>query len=238
MSPMKAFVFATACVLAASIPPALADGSKTSANPAASGHAAAASQAKQSVCTLGGFVNETDRAGLNVRQTPSATGKIIGKLPANYKDPDSAMVVRVEVAILASLNGWFLVDGATDNTTLTEKPERPMYSGKGWVSGKKLAIKTQANKARLAPEGAAETAFLVGDLLDGDSLSKPAQLVACNGKWAMVEYSLSDVPKSQWSEIKINPAAKLGAPAGRVRGWVNKICATQETSCSGLGNEP
>ena len=189
-------------------------------------------------CAFGAFVNETDRAGLNVRQSPSASSKILGKLPANYKDPDSPMIVRVEVNVLASQNGWFLIEGATDNTTLTEKPERPMYAGKGWVSGKKLAIKTQASKARLAPEGKAGTAFLVGNVLDGDSLSKPAQLVACDGTWALVEYSLSGVSKEELPEIKINPAAKTGAPNGRIRGWVNRICAIQETSCSGLGNEP
>ncbi len=235
---MKAFFIVATSLLAAGISCASADGSKISTVNGSSAHAAASSAAKQSSCAFGGFVNETDRAGLNVRQTPNVRGKIIGKLPTNYKDPDSALVVRVEVAVLASVNGWFLIDQATDNTMLTEKPERPMYSGKGWVSGKKLAVKTQAKIARLAPEGGAETAFLVGNVLDGDSLNKPAQLVACNGKWAQVEYALSDVPKNQLSEIKINPAAKIGAPAGYVRGWVNKICATQETSCSGLGNEP
>ena len=193
---------------------------------------------QKTTCSFGAFVNETDRAGLNVRRSPSATSKILGKLPANYKDPDSPMIVRVEVTVLASQNGWFLIEGATDNTMLTEKPERPMYEGKGWVSGKKLAIKTQASKARLTPDGKAETAFLVGNVLDGDSLSKPGQLVACDGKWALVEYSLSDVPKADLPEIKINPAAKAGATTGRIRGWVNRICATQETSCSGLGNEP
>ncbi len=193
---------------------------------------------EQSTCAFGAFVNETDRAGLNVRQGPNAASKVVGKLPANYKDPDSAMVVRVEVEVLASQNGWFLIQGATDNTTLTEKPARQMYSGKGWVSGKKLAIKTQASKARVAPEGNAATAFLVGNILDGDSLSKPGQLIACKGKWAHVEYSLSGLAKEELAEIKINPAAKIGAPKGRVRGWVNRICAIQETSCSGLGNEP
>lgn len=203
-----------------------------------SAHAGGSALSQQTACSFGAFVNETDRAGLNVRQSPSASGKILGKIPASYKDPDSPMVVRVEVNVLASLNGWFLIEDATDNTMLTEKPERPMYSGQGWVSGKKLAIKTQASKARLAPEGTAETAFLVGNVLDGDSLSKPGQLIACNGRWALVEYALSEVPKDAWPEVKISPAAKNGAASGRVRGWVNRICATQETSCSGLGNEP
>ena len=201
-------------------------------------HAGGSAPDQSTTCAFGAFVNETDPAGLNVRQSPSASAKILGKLPANYKDPDSPMIVRVELNVLASQNGWFLIDGATDNTMLTEKPARPMYAGKGWVSGKRLAIKTQASKARLAPNAAAETAFLVGNVLDGDSLSKPAQLIACTSKWAQVEYSLSDVAKGDLPEIQINPAAKHGASHGRIRGWVNRICATQETSCDGLGNEP
>ena len=203
-----------------------------------SAHAGSATSAQRTACAFGAFVNETDRAGLNVRQSPSAASKILGKLPANYKGTDSPMVVRVEVNVLASQDGWFLIDGATDNTMLTEKPARPMYAGKGWVSGKKLAIKTQATVARLAPEAAAKTAFLVGNVLDGDSLSKPPQLVACNGKWAQVEYALSGVAKEDLPEIKINPAAKNGTPNARIRGWVNRICATQESSCDGLGSEP
>ena len=203
-----------------------------------SGLAVSATGAQQTTCSFGAFVNETDSAGLNVRQSPNAASKILGKLAANYKDPDSAMVVRVEVDVLASQNGWFLIEGATDNTTLTEKPERAMYSGRGWVSGKKLAIKTQASKARLTPTGAAATAFLVGDVLDGDSLSKPGHLIACDGKWARVEYSLNGVPKDALAALKINPAAKSAGRSTSVRGWVNRICAIQETSCDGLGNEP
>ncbi len=192
----------------------------------------------RSACSFGAFVNETDRAGLNVRQSPSVTSKPLGKLPANYVHADGGMIVRVEVEVLASQNGWFLIDSATDNTTLTEKPARKMYAGKGWVSGKKLVVKTQATKARLSPEANAGTAFLVGDVLDGDSLSKPAQLVACKDKWVQLEYALDKLSKEELAEIKIDPSARIGTPAGRVRGWVNKICAIQETSCSGLGNEP
>jgi hypothetical protein len=187
-----------------------------------------------STCNFGAFVNETDRAGLNVRQTPNAKGKLVGKLPPNYDGTDVDTLVHYEVQVLASQNGWFLIKGATENSMHTEKPARPT----GWVSGKKLAIKTQASKARLAPEANAGTAFLVGNVLDGDSLSKPGHLVACNGKWVLVEYSLSGISKGELSEIKINPAAKQGAPKGHVRGWVNRICAIQETSCDGLGNEP
>jgi hypothetical protein len=194
--------------------------------------------ATQSACAFGAFVNETDRAGLNVRQTPSAAGRLLGKLPAKYDVAGNYTPARVEVEVLASQNGWFLIEGAKDNTTLTEQPARPTYSGKGWVSGKKLAIKTQASRARLAPEANAGTAFLVGNVLDGDSLNKPGHLVACIGKWVLVEYSLSGISKGELSEIKINPAAKQGAPKGHVRGWVNRICAIQETSCDGLGDEP
>ncbi len=204
---------------------------KTAASEA---NAASSDSVTRSACAFGAFVNETDRAGLNVRQTPTPKGKVVGKLPANYNGTDVDKLVHFEVQVLASQNGWFLIKGSTDNVAPSENPARLA----GWVSGKKLAIKTQASKARVAPEGNAATAFLVGNILDGDSLSKPAQLIACKGKWAHVEYSLSGLAKEELAEIKINPAAKIGAPKGRVRGWVNRICAIQETSCSGLGNEP
>lgn len=191
-------------------------------------------------CEFGAFVNEVDPKGLNVRAAPNVSSKILGKIPPNYvnkKDP-SAYASRVEVSVLSSRDGWFLIEGATDNEQLTGKPPRPMFTGQGWVSGKKLVVKTQASKARVAPNPKADVAFLVGNVLDGDSLSKPGYLVACDGAWVNLDYSLSKLVPAELNAIKLNPAARKGAANGRVRGWVTRICAIQETSCTGLGSIP
>lgn len=191
-------------------------------------------------CDFGAFVNETDPSGVNVRQAPKATSKILGKIPPKYVNKEYGVtnVSFVEVRVIASRDGWFLIGGAGDNELLTGKPERSMYEGQGWVSGKKLAVKTQASKARMAPNPKADVAFLVGSVLDGDSLSKPGYLVACEGNWVQLDYSLSKIPKDEIEDIKINPAARKNVPKDHVRGWVTRICDIQETSCSGLGGIP
>jgi hypothetical protein len=188
-------------------------------------------------CEFVAFVNENDRNGLNVRAAPNIASKIVGKLPGTFVHEDG-LVARVEVNVLATKNGWFLINGAQDSSALMDatKPRR-MYKGDGWVSGRKLAVKTQARNARLEPSTAGETAFLVGNVLDGDSLSRPGQLIACKGKWVQLEYTLSKDDAELVDDIKIHPKAKVSKSPIRVQGWVNQICDIQETSCSGLRDE-
>ena len=47
-----------------------------------------------------------------------------------------------------------------------------------------------------------------------------------------VEYGLP-ADSEVLTGLTIAPAAKAGAEAGRFRAWVDRICATQETSCDG-----
>jgi uncharacterized protein YgiM (DUF1202 family) len=222
-------LIAAFCVMAIA---ARANGLVNSSSPRA-----AATIDSESKCDFTAYVNETDHAGLNVRAAPSAAAKVLGKLPKNHVQKDGP-IARVEVNVLASKNGWFLINDAQDNEALLE-PNKPrkMYKSKGWVSGKKLAVKTQANRARFEPSVKAQTAFLVGNVLDGDSLSRPAQLVACRGKWAQVEYTLSKEDEALISEIKAHASAKVSSKPTRLRGWVNQLCDVQETTCSGLRDE-
>ncbi len=181
---------------------------------------------------------ELDPKGLNVRAGPSAKSKIIGKLAPSIIDSRKDRFALVEVSVIGSRNSWLLIDGAGDNELLMDGLKlRPSFRGKGWVSGRKIAVKTQAKQARLEPNVKSDTAFLVGNVLDGDSLSRPGQLIGCRGKWALLEYKLDKNDIELIDEIKINPAAKVSASPIRVRGWVNQLCDIQETSCSGLRDE-
>jgi hypothetical protein len=193
--------------------------------------------AEKTSCSFYGFINESDKAGLNVRAGHSLKARILGKIPPAYVGK-YGVESRVEVSVIATRDGWFLISGAGDNETLLQgvKP-RSMYKGKGWISGRKLAVKTQATQARLEPSVKAESAFMVGNVLDGDSLSRPGQLIGCKGKWALLEYTLDKNDVELIDEIKINPQAKISESPIRIRGWVNKLCGIQETSCSGLKDE-
>ncbi|MDP9606472.1 SH3 domain-containing protein [Variovorax sp. NFACC27] len=187
-----------------------------------------------SSCQFTAFVEETDPAGLNVRAEPTPTAKVLGKLPSVWSD-GSGLRVRVRVGVTASANGWFKIREAADDDMLTGQAPRPVYKGEGWVSGRKLVVKSQAKAGRAAPSpGAPATIRLQDDsLFDGDSTVAAGRPVDCRGRWVQVEYEEARFP-ADLRPLQIAAAARAGVPKGRFRTWLNKICGIQETSCDGL----
>jgi len=177
----------------------------------------------ESVCDFGAFVSEADPKGLNVREQPNANAKILGTIPpAVTPDSNSKFSIKPELKILGAKSGWFKIKDAKDNATLLESFSeirvRKMYTGTGWVSGKKLTIKSQSDKGYSQPskDGKVLNQKMEGEVFDDDESVAALKLIGCHGNWAYVE----DV------RMKKNN-----------RYWLNKICGIQETSCSNLGNE-
>lgn len=185
-------------------------------------------------CSFGAFVMESDSAGLNVRQSPGPSGKIIGTLPPllevdGYK-------VKIEVDVLGGKNGWFYIAHARDNTMLTGKPARKVYSGRGWVSGRKLTVKSQSKFGYAFPSKGAAVVLSLNDGFDGDRMVEAGQLISCQGHWALVEYSSIDKLRTEAPEMMVAPPtlSQEGLPKGHVRAWVDQICGIQETTCDGV----
>jgi len=185
-------------------------------------------------CSFGAFVAETDPAGLNVREAPSTAARVLGRLPPTFVEPAMNYGVRVEVEVIGVRDGWFLIRNAKDNADLTGRPARPMYSGRGWVGGSKLTVKSQADAGRARPARAAAVHLRVGDgeTFDGDSFIEAARLSDCQGDWAQVEFADQRFPAQDRATLKVEPAARAGLPSGRFRVWVDRLCGIQETSCS------
>lgn len=199
--------------------------------------AGASAPATATVCSFGAFVNETDRAGLNVRQAPSTASRILGTLPPVLTTAElGSFRIKVEVDVIGGQNGWFLIRGGRDNTALTGKPARRVFSGQGWVSGAKLTAKSQARQARASPDPGAEVTLRLADgsSFDSDGFVDASRLIACQGGWALLEVSSTDLPADLRALLQPTPAAGNGLPAGRYRAWFNQLCAIQETSCDGL----
>ncbi len=188
-------------------------------------------------CKFGAFVAENDPAGLNVRAEPSASAKVLGKLPRTFVEPSAGYGVRIEVEVAGARNGWFLIRNAQDNDALTGQPPRRLYSGEGWVSGSKLTVKSQADVGRSLPGPDAAAVLRIGDnqRFDDDDTIEAARLVDCKGTWAQVEFSEQRFPADMRASLKVERAAREGLPSGRFRAWVDRICAIQETSCPSLG---
>lgn len=189
--------------------------------------------AAQTACAFGAFVNETDPAGLNVRAGPGTAYPVLGTLPPiKLSADDPPLRARVEVQVTAGADGWFRIAGAQDNEALLDAAARPMFKGTGWVSGRKLTVKSQATVGRQRPDAKSPAVLISKDGMgfDSDAFLEHGRLVACAGQWAQVEYAADSELRAG---LQIKPAATAGVEAGRVRAWVDHLCALQETSCDG-----
>jgi hypothetical protein len=161
-------------------------------------------------CSFGAFVTDSDPAGLNVRAGPDVSSPIVGKLPPPaLSDDDPPIRSFVEVEVVAAQNGWFRIRNARDNALLAP-PGRKVFNGAGWVSGRHLSVKSQAPMGRDVASARGRPVRAAVDF-DSDSFVRSARLHDCVGQWALVS-----------------------SPEHRFSGWLNRICATQETSCDGV----
>lgn len=197
--------------------------------------AACAAAAAPRACSFGAFVEETDPAGLNVRAAPGTAAPVLGTLPPTWVDPaDPSLRVRIEVQVTAADEGWFRIRAARDNEAMTGRPARRLFRGEGWVSGRKLVVKSQATRGRERPSADAPVTVRQADDggFDSDAMVDAGRPVDCQGRWAQVEYTEATLKDSG---LRVAPAARAGLPAGRFRTWVDQLCALQETSCDGPG---
>jgi hypothetical protein len=59
----------------------------------------------KSACTIGGWSTDVDPNGLNVRERPSKSASVLGRLPKFYEDKATSERYRADFQILASKNG-------------------------------------------------------------------------------------------------------------------------------------
>lgn len=195
---------------------------------------------KPPACSFDAFVQEKDPAGLVVRDSPGTEGKILGTLPPLV---ESTIIppykVKGELTVLGSQNGWFLITNARDNEGLTGLPPRPFFKGEGWVNGRKLTVKSQANKGYARPDAKSPVSLTMNDdvTFDSDDMVDAGQLIDCNGEWALVEFTDARLSLSLQGQMSIGPAARANLPIDRFRVWLNQLCGVQETSCDGLAGE-
>jgi hypothetical protein len=186
-------------------------------------------------CEFGAFVVETDPGGLNVRVGPGPSAKVVGRLPPMRMNPEmNGYKSKIEVDVLAGRNGWFQISNAQDNEELTGKAARAVFRGKGWVSGRKLSVKSQARKGFARPDRRSQVVLSQtdGESFDGDDWVEAGSLVACTGQWALVEFDRSRLSLRSLQFLSVEPVSQSGLPPGRFRAWIDFICGIQETSCS------
>lgn len=171
-----------------------------------------AAPADVAVCTLSAWSTDEDPNGLAVRAGPGTGHAVIARLPppggiAGYEN-------AVEVAITGSQSGWFRISAAAVPDYAGDKPDKVLFNGEGWVSGRYLGL--VLNDSDLHREPALESpvaAHLAFTNPDGNAIgpdSYTVRLHACKGDWVKVDASFED---------------------RHYRGWATRTCSNQVTTC-------
>jgi hypothetical protein len=90
-------------------------------------------------CVHGGWIEDKDAKGTNIRDTPSVKGKIIGNIPRAKDDGEQSMI-----EIIGYSNGWLKIQ-------LAESVDgKTFFKGIGWISAKKVAASVETNTGKPA----------------------------------------------------------------------------------------
>ena len=119
-------------------------------------------------------------------------------------------------------------------------PARTLAVREGWVSGRKLTIKSQATRGHASPDAQSPTVLSLGDEdgFDGDAIVGASRLIACKGSWVQIELDAARLPADVRGQLHAQPAAALGSTVAHPRAWVDRVCGVQETPCEGQGGDP
>jgi len=181
----------------------------------------------ETACQLHGWSIDIDPKGTNVRAAPSAKARVVGKLPA-YVVTGGGLSggYGIEFDIIGSHNGWLKITGAKDDPDRSGKPPRSTYAGTGWISGNLVWFAVQSRLGYAEPDSSSARLL---DLMYGNWLAERAKIervVACQGKWALLDFRLLDPTDN------LIPLPKAQRERGRA--WFRGICGAQETTCDGV----
>jgi hypothetical protein len=176
-----------------------------------------------------GYLYDDSPAARAVHARPDPTSPVLGRVAAPDKDPNGVYDVAVGFDILASSNGWLLIEGAADDTALTERPPRAMYSGRGWIRSERVGVGLQTSQAFAQPRHS--SAMLVR-AIEPNSLPDLVEIAACDGHWVLARWRPSTPPT-----IRYERAAVISAHPLTLEAWATGICNIQETSCDGVSGD-
>ena len=123
-------------------------------------------------CSISAYVNDPDPQGLNVRNAPNSSARILKKLPTNTP--------AVFVEVTASQGQWVEINKAESDTGAT------IFQGKGWVFASLLGTSTRGyGTSGVTVYASPNTRSRVVDRIPPE---KEVSLLSCSGSWAYVSY--------------------------------------------------
>lgn len=162
-------------------------------------------------CSTGGWTNDSDPNGLNLRAEPTPKGRIVAKLPRLSSG------YGIEFRIIGFRDGWFLIEKSDDpDYDQTAPKSQRIYAGRGWVAGNLIMSGIASQDLLSSPHDDAGIVLTLSGKL-GDSNYGPdsvpiRRILACNQTWTLVEVE--------------DPPTKTSHT-----GWVQRLCSNQVTTC-------
>jgi hypothetical protein len=176
----------------------------------------------RNLCSFVAMAVDRDPAGLNVRAGPGVSHRVVGTIPpALEAEGGLSSLAGPLVNVLASQDGWFQIEGAREDPELTGRPARPIYHGRGWVSGRMLAVNLQSTRGFERPDAESREVANLVDLQNAGIDVVGRRLTGCLGEWAYIVHDLRE-------------HATPGAPTVSQPAWYRGICDIFETTCDGL----
>jgi len=178
---------------------------------------ATADSAANARCSISGYLKDPD--GADVRRAPRADAPVVGRLPPPAPlEPGGDERFGAEFNILDAKDGWLLIAKAEVESGDQVKT---VFEGPGWVPNDKVDFVIGSQELRAAPANKARIiAKLTGDTADGDGYGPDS-----------FETLAVHACQSHFVEVTITPPRGAPGFGARMRGWVNKVCSNQKTTC-------
>jgi hypothetical protein len=179
--------------------------------PGAAFAAAAVETAGATPCTISGWSDDHDPAGLNIRAAPRKDATVIGRIPP--PEAQGGDTYAADFKIIGSRDGWLLISGAKFADYGNGKGDRVLFPGPGWVFADK--VRFLINDANLRKAGDAGAPIVIKlstpDFASGPDSASIDHVFGCSGDFADIAVHMPDGPKA--------------------RGWATRICSNQVTTC-------
>lgn len=178
--------------------------------PASASLAAAVETNGVTACSISGWSNDKDPAGLNVRAAPRKDAPIIGRIPPEKMQAGDSYAA--EFAIIGSRDGWLLVRDVKFADYGDGKGDRAVFAGPGWVYADKVRFLINNDDLRRAADRDSPVIMklVTPDHSAGPDSATIDHVYGCNGDFADI-------------------AVHLNGPT--MRGWATGICSNQVTTC-------
>jgi hypothetical protein len=172
-------------------------------------------------CDFPALANDHTPEGLNIRAEPRTDSAILGRLPIIEIEHEK---IAADVHVIGVRNGWFLIEGASYEKYDFQKFP-PDYVGRGWVSGRLLTTELQVLALKATPDKNA------ADVVEY-SWFDAAAILDCKGDWLRIEVPLSTKDRT------LKPKLPSDGPKNTVRGWGQRSCTNQRTTCDFSALDP